>query len=185
MTELLVELQRANALQIRVDRGKDSSESSVIVFPPVRENSEVAARIGEIRRILNLSPQAGGYGVRYGGYSGKSDEIAMVTRSMLQIMIEMGYFAEVPEADISGGKATPGLAVGGPAGGTQPSLLTIHGGSSPPADSHVAVAYKGRWFWIADNDVRSKSIFASIMLLFSISDVGVRSPPPVVTVPAN
>jgi hypothetical protein len=33
--------------------------------------------------------------------------------------------------------------------------------------------------------IRSKLIFGSVMLLFSISDVGVRSAPPVVTVPAN
>ena len=50
---------------------------------------------------------------------------------------------------------------------------------------YVAIQYKGRWFWISDTDIRSKSIFTSVMLLFSISDVGVRSAPPVVTVPAN
>jgi len=32
-----------------------------------------------------------------------------------------------------------------------------------------------RWFWIADNDVRSKLIFGSAMLLFSIAEVGVKS----------
>ena len=32
----------------------------------------------------------------------------MMTRSMLQIMLELGVLAQVPEADIAGGKATPG-----------------------------------------------------------------------------
>ena len=58
-------------------------------------------------------------------------------------------------------------------------------GEAPPPDSYVAIPYKGRWFWIGEDDIRSKSIFTSVMLLFSISDVGVRTPPPVVTVPAN
>jgi len=44
---------------------------------------------------------------------------------------------------------------------------------------------KCRWFWIADNDVRSKLIFGSVMPLFSIAEVGVKSAPAVVTVPAN
>ncbi len=71
-----------------------------------------------------------------------------------------------------------------PEAGPSP-LLTILSGSAPPSDAHVAVLYKGRWFWIADTDVRSKLIFGGVMLLFSISEVGVRSAPPVVTVPAN
>lgn len=44
---------------------------------------------------------------------------------------------------------------------------------------------KGRWFWIPDNDIRSKSLFTGVMLLFSISDVGVHTPAPVVTIPAQ
>ncbi len=52
-------------------------------------------------------------------------------------------------------------------------------------NAYVAIQYKGHWFWIANTDIRSKSIFTGVMLLFSISDVGVRSAPPVVTVPAN
>jgi hypothetical protein len=26
---------------------------------------------------------------------------------------------------------------------------------APPAEAHVAVSYKGRWFWIAETDLRS------------------------------
>lgn len=109
----------------------------------------------------------------------------MTTRSMLQIMIEMGLLAQVPEADVTGGRATPGPAPGTAAAGGPAPLIDIQSGPAPPADAHVAVPYKGRWFWIADTDVRSKSIFGVVMLLFSISDVGVRSAPPVVTIPAN
>jgi hypothetical protein len=69
--------------------------------------------------------------------------------------------------------------------GTTPPLINIMSGPPALSDSYVAVPYKGRWFWIAETDIRSKLIFGSVMLLFSISDVGVRSAPPVVTVPAN
>jgi hypothetical protein len=64
-------------------------------------------------------------------------------------------------------------------------LLNILSGAAPPPDAYAAVRYKGHWFWIPDTDIRSKTIFTGVMLLFSISDVGVRSPAPVVTVPAN
>jgi hypothetical protein len=44
----------------------------------------------------------------YGGYSGRDDEIDMITRSMLQIMLEFASVIQVPEADLVQGKAGPG-----------------------------------------------------------------------------
>jgi hypothetical protein len=184
LTQLLYELQQANALQIRIERTKDG-ETVNIGFPPAGIAADVAAKIVEVRSILRLVRPAQGYVVRYGGYSGKTDEIAIVTRSMLQVMLELGVVAQVPETDVAAGRATPGSTSNEPVGGTTLVLLKILGGSSAPADAFVAVPYKGRWFWIADTDVRSKLIFGSVMLLFSISDVGVKSQPAMVTVPAN
>jgi hypothetical protein len=178
ITQLLYELQLANALQIQIERSKDSSETAIIGFTPTNVGPDVIAKIAEMRRLLRLSGAGRTFHVRYGGWSGKPDEIAIVTRSMLQVMLELGILAQVPESDITGGRATAGAAAERP-------LLNIRSGASPPTDSYVAIAYKGRWFWIGEDDIRSKSIFTSVMLLFSISDVGVRAAPPVVTVPAN
>ena len=91
----------------------------------------------------------------------------------------------MPDADVSGGRATVGASSAPPRVGEQPPLLNILSGTTPPPDAYVAIQYKGSWFWIADTDIRSKTLFTSVMLLFSISDVGVRTAPPVVTVPAN
>ncbi|MBS0522141.1 MAG: hypothetical protein JSS04_00795 [Proteobacteria bacterium] len=182
--QLLYELQLANAFQIRIERGKDSAESSVVSFPPAVPSAEIAAKIDELRSILRLSGHTRSYPVYYGGGPGKGDEISLTTRSMLQIMLELGLLAQVPEADIVAGRAAPGGSTARQEEGSAP-LLNILSGPAPPADAYVAVPYKGRWFWIADTDFRSKSIFGAVMLLFSISDVGVRSAPPVVTVPAN
>ncbi len=184
LVQLLYELQLANALQIRIERSKDNSETSVIGFPPTNVAPDVAAKVTEMTRILHITGRGQSHRVRYGGWSGRGDEIAMMTRSMLQVMIELGILAQVPEADIAGGKATPGTGPVATATGGPP-LLNIMSGATAPADAYAAIPYKGRWFWIADSDIRSKSVFTSVMLLFSISDVGARSAPPVVTVPAN
>jgi hypothetical protein len=185
LTQLLYELQRANALQIRIERSKDNSETSLIGFSPISVSPEVGAKIAEMRGILHLTDPGRSYSVRYGGWSGKGDEIAMTTRSMLQVMVELGVLAQVPEADIAGGKATAGSSSIGAPASERPPLLNIVSGGTPPHDAYAAIQYRGHWFWIADTDIRSKSIFSGVMLLFSISDVGVRSPAPVVTVPAN
>lgn len=178
-------MQVAGALQLRIERGKSGADTTGIAFPPVNETAETVAKIEEIRRILHIQPGRRQYNIHYGGYSGKSDEIAMLTRSMLQIMLELGVLAQVPEVDIAAGKATPVAGNAPPAGSERRPLLNIASGDGRPPEAYTAIEYKGRWFWIADDDVRSKTIFTSVMLLFSIAEVGVRPAPPVVTVPAN
>jgi hypothetical protein len=123
--------------------------------------------------------------VNYGGYSGKDDEIDMMTRSMLEIMLEFAAVVQVPESEVDQGKAAPGLvddqAPGGPVG---PPLHVLVA-DAPPKDAFVAVEYDKRWFWISAADIQSKYTFGIIMLLFSIADTGVKGAAPVVTIPAN
>ena len=75
----------------------------------------------------------------------------MATRSMLQVMLELGVLAQVPEADIAGGKATPGAGSVPSPTAERPPLLNIMSGAAPPPEAYVAIQYKGRWFWIADD----------------------------------
>jgi hypothetical protein len=182
--QLLRELQLSEAIQIRIERRKGDAESTIISFPP-RDDPQLTARSEEIRRILRLKPGLRTVNVFYGGYSGMDNEIAMSTRSMLQIMLEVGAVVRVPASDVAAGMAAPGF-VDVDAGKTAaPSLLNIVSGDAAPKDAYVAIPYNGRWFWIANTDVRSKFVFSFVMLLFSISDTGQRGATPVVTVPAN
>ena len=78
---------------------------------------------------------------------------------MLQVMLELGVLAQVPEADVATGRAVPGSTSAPAAQPMATPPLNILSGTSAPSDSYVAVPYKGRWFWIADTDVRSKLLF--------------------------
>jgi len=82
-------------------------------------------------------------------------------------------------------KVTSGLVEGRADSSQAPPLLNILSGSNVPTDSSIAVQYNGRWFWIADKDIRSKSVFAGVMLLFNISNIGVKGLGPIVTIPAT
>jgi hypothetical protein len=184
LVELLREGQLAGAIQIRIERPKDGTETSVLIFGPSKD-PQLAARGREIKEILGIKPDLRELKVNYGGYSGRGDEIDMMTRSMLQIMLEFAATVQVPESDVVQGKATPGLI-------DTPGAATVNGPplrvlvtDTPPKDADVAVQYDKRWFWIADNDIQSKYTFTIIMLLFSISETGVKGAAPVVTIPAN
>ena len=183
LVELLREGQLAAAIQIRIEHPKEGAESSVLIFGPSKD-PELAARGQEIKSLLGIKPDLREVRVNYGGYSGRDDEIDMMTRSMLQIMLEFAAVIQVPEADVAQGKAGPGLV------DTQSSALNdpplrVQVTDAPPRDAYVSAQYDKRWFWIADNDIQSKYTFGIIMLLFSIADTGVRGSAPVITIPAN
>jgi hypothetical protein len=182
--QLLRELQLVEAIQIRITRRKGDPESATMAFAPSID-PRVAAEVAEIRSILHLKQGLRAVDVFYGGYSGKDDEIAMTTRSMLQIILELGAIVRVPASDVATGMATSGFVDLDSAKTAAPSLLDIRSGDAPPKDAYVAIPYNGRWFWIANTDIRSKNIFSFVMLLFSISDTGQRGSAPVLTVPAN
>ena len=156
----------------------------MLIFGPSKD-PELAARGREIKDILGIKPDLKELKVNYGGYSGRDDEIDMMTRSMLQIMLEFAAVVQVPQSDVEQGKATPGLADTQAAGALIGPPLRVLVADTPPKDADVAVQYDNRWFWIADTDIQSKYTFAIIMLLFSIADTGVRGSAPVVTIPAN
>ena len=94
--QLIREMQTAGALEIRVVKQKDAAETSVIVFKPRQNDPETEAKRKELAEILGLSPDLQDISVYYGGSSGRNDEIAMQTRSMLQVMIELGFDIPLP-----------------------------------------------------------------------------------------
>jgi hypothetical protein len=184
LVQLIRDQQLAGAIQVRIEQEKGAPALDLISFAPSKD-PQVATQRREIRSILGLKPDLHELKVYYGGYSGKDDEMDMMTRSMLQIMLELSTVVRVPASDVTENKAAPGLVVD-QAGGTQaPPALKILSGTEPPSDAFVAVQYQGRWFWIANTDIRSKFSFDFVMLLFSLSDVGSKVPPPVLTIPTG
>jgi len=180
LVELIREAQRAGALQIRIEHPKEGAESSVLVFGPSKD-PDIAAKSRELRNLLGLRSDIKEIQVYFGGYSGKDTEIDMTTRSMLQILQQFAATVRVPESDVAEGRASTGL-VEEPRSGPVMRILV---GDAAPKDASVAVQYDNRWFWIADTDIQSKTTFQIVILLFSISETGVKGPPPVINIPAQ
>jgi len=184
LVQLVRDLQLAEAVQVRIERPKEGSETSLMTFPPSK-NPQAMAESHAVRSLLGLSPTLEKFKVYYGGYSGRDDEIAMMTRSMLQIMLELAAAVRVPQADASEGRAAPGQVEERVSETQSVPAVNILSGSTAPSNASVAVQYDRQWFWIADTDFRSKAMFGTVMLLFSISDIGEKGNGPIVTVPAN
>jgi hypothetical protein len=126
LLDLIREGQLAGAIQIRIERPKDGSESSVLIFGPSND-PQLAARGRELKSILGIKPDLRELKVNYGRYSGKDDEIDMMTRSMLQIMLEFAAVVQVPEVDVAQGKAAPGVVGRSGSGSAERSAFTCAG----------------------------------------------------------
>jgi hypothetical protein len=95
---------------------------------------------------------------------------------------------EVPEGDRSAGKVTVTHNADGSefdwANVVGPVLRVRSGEAEPPAgDAAVAVAYRGHWFWIADNDLNSKTTFSLLRLLLFLQSGENKGMSPAVTIP--
>ena len=52
-------------------------------------------------------------------------------------------------------------------------LVRIHSSKERPAEANTAVHYHDYWFWIDDRDMKSKSEYLFILVLFSLAETGV------------
>jgi len=138
-------------------------------------------RIGE---LLGLDPEVREYTLVYGAQASQPNEIAVQSRSMMQVLVDFGSYIDVPQADIDEGRVYV------PSRDPEtlklfPPLLRVHWSDKLPADAHVGVHYRNAWFWIDDRDHRSKAAFNFLMLLFSLTETGSTQNAPLVTVPAR
>ena len=179
LIESLGKIQKSKGLGTRVKR-KGKQEATVLFFRR-KPGEEVLTEMRNVRQLLGLRPDSWGFRVVYGSIAANDEEIAILTRSMLQIMAELASNIEVPEKDVVEGRVYPTPAE---APGFEP-LIRVRSGDSLPDDAYVGVKYRKQWFWIDDRDISSKRVFAFSMLLFSLTETGPQTGAPIVTVPTN
>lgn len=180
LIQLICEMQELGGIVLKYGHDNVGATSLIITKP---ENSKAKSGREEIREILKLKPDATEYTVVYGGSPENDTEIAMVTRSVHDIMAQVALCAEVPQADIDQGRAYPS-----PPLLNDPSYNTIamiHSSRSPSPDAAVIISYRGLWFWIDDRDLKSKRLFSSLLLLVNLAESGRSTTAPVVTIPAG
>jgi hypothetical protein len=177
---LLNELQAANAFGMRVEEDKVKGSTAVVFFKREDLGPEVHDKSMEIRRLLRLSPDAQRFVLSYSPSRGGPEELAVNSRSMLQILTTFSSYVDVPAGDLAAGRAMPVPDVGDAKDNGR-----IRSSSSKPDDAYVAVRYRDRWFWIDDGDFQAKRALTAIMLFFTLADTGGGERLPLITIPAQ
>lgn len=177
LVDPLERLQRASALAIRVEKRGDARTEIMAM----RRRRADTADAGAFARILGLDPAAPQYQVTYGAVARSDREVAMQTRSLFEIMVELAARVDPPQVHIGKGFVSGALGdeqrVGGP--------FRVQSGDSKPSEAYAAIRHLDHWFWIPNNDEESKVNFVFLMLLSSLVESGEGKVAPVVTVPTG
>lgn len=181
--QLMREVQEAGGVGVRVLENKDKSTTTVMFFRRDNLPPEILEKTREIRRLLKLSPDQKQFDLVYSPIAGGEGELAVGSRSVLQIMGAFASYADVPEADMKDGSALPVANIAGGSGEQQP--VQIKCSAEKPAHAFAAVHYRHHWFWIDDRDWRSKRAFTAIMFIFTMAETAGEQKLPLITIPAQ
>lgn len=182
LIDALSRIQRAGDLGIRVE-ARPGNNAVVVVMRHGDSSSQTTENSRLVQNLLGLEEGISEFEITYGLIPQNRREVAMISRSMLEIMLQLGFGVELPAMHAKDGRALAGRRQAGDAE-TKP-LVHIHSGLEAPSDAYAAVPYKGHWYWIDDTDIASKRTFTFLLILFSLAETGQTSTAPIVTVPSR
>ncbi|WP_132388148.1 hypothetical protein [Novosphingobium sp. PhB165] len=178
-------LQRSGGIALHIERDEKSHFTARAVLS--RSPSDVdRADLEFIKRALNLPGDAKELAIRFGAAQPAPGQLAIGSRSMFEILTEMAQGVELPVKDRDGRVTDGQTGVAGADAAGEPPLVRIHCGPDRPADPHVAIRYRGSWFWIDGTDSESKRMFLITQILLSLNDSSTaNNNAPLVTIPTG
>src|SRR5512137_1010247 len=105
LIEKLRQIQSSGAIGMRFTR-KEKEEATFMVIRGERDPA-IEALSAEVRKILGLDPRAKEVNVVYGAVPKDGKEIAILTRSMLQVIVDLSADIEVPAAHVEEKRVGP------------------------------------------------------------------------------
>ncbi len=183
LVEKLRNIQQSGEIGLRVKKIGNQAET-LIVFSK-KPNPAIQAERAEVRKLLGLDPQTDEFDVVYGSVAANDKEIALLTRSLLEILTDLSSYIDVPAANVEQKRTFPSPAPELVNGAPVPGLIRILSSPQKPDDAFAAVPYSQDWYWIDDKDFASKRLFSFIMFLFTLTDTGDKQGAPIVTIPAG
>jgi len=159
-------------------------DTNLVVFSR-NVDEQTADAIAEVRKMLGLDPQATEFSVVYGLVPANDKQIALLTRSMLQVLQEYASYIEVPELDVAQKRVGPTLSDASIDGIPAGLHVNIRSSLQRPQDAFAAVPYRDHWFWIDDRNLPSKRLFSFLMFAFTLVETGEARAAPMLSLPVR
>jgi len=182
LIDALKRIQASGAMGMRVTRTGEN-EATVMTLLAEDQATALSEDSATVRQILGVEPSKSEFKVIYGS-TGGADEVAIITRSMLEILLDVAAWCDVPEDHVAEGRAPATRHFESDEREGYRPLIVIHAGEKEPEDAFISVPYHGRWFWVDDRDYPSKGMFTMLLIMFSLTETD-SGTAPVVTIPAS
>ena len=155
---------------LEVDAGDRTGPRLGFVDPDRKDARDLYNRLGvslEASPVLRLT---------HNTVDPPADAVPFVTRSMMNLLFYLSHGVDVESDDPTARDLGVPLPVNDP-------LLRVQSSPVRPDEAYVAVEYRGRWFWIGDDDLASKRTFGVLMVLFSVMSAPSEASSPLLTLP--
>lgn len=176
LLQLWNRLRAEQALGMRIEKGQ---EKSVVLFFPERAlDEQIRSDRARFSELLGLDTNASEFHLVSGLIPGKSDEIALLTGSIWDVMVGLSWRFDVPPEHVEQrrtGETFQAAMPGRP-------MIQVKYDRERPAEAIVAVFSRGYWFYIDDRDMDSKGAFSFLQLLLSLAETGTVGAGPLVTI---
>lgn len=165
LVQTLRTVQLAGVSDIRLEK-IDEKETIVFVISDAANKEMYLSEKETIQSILKVKPDTSSYKIVFGALPKKDDEIALLTRSMLEIMMEMAKMVDVPSRHVAEKRVKETVSFSD----NEWMLTHIHSSRDKPPDAFAAIRYQDYWFWIDNKDINSKRNFSLLMIFLSLTE---------------
>lgn len=160
----LVKAAEGNGIELRLTEEASSREETA-----------------RLRTLLHLDPSLRAYKISVGGQRRTDHEIVVSTRPLISAFNYLAQGVEVPERDFTAGKVRRTLRADGKPFDWQEMLegvFRVRVSDKEPDANNVstAIEYRGVWFYIADDDLDTKSTFVLLTQLMSLHSAPASGP---------
>ena len=155
----------------------------------IKSSLKFHEQIREIKELLRLDQNLEIYHVNSDFLKSSPDTISIRTRSLMSIFFYLSHHVDTPQSHKEAGLVTVTRNKDGSEfdWGTTAAGRVFHIRQSEyePSLAFVAIPYRGSWFYLADNDLESKSTFMLLMQLFRLQAGATKSTGPTLTIPVR
>jgi hypothetical protein len=192
MLTLFRQLYQAGSLEIGLNQTSNSDMAELILlFKSQSINQQV---YNELNQLLGFKqtqkkPFTGQTRISTNFLNQESDQLTVRTRSIASVLFYLSQNIDIPKPHIDAGLVTITKTPEGklfnwgdtPVG----SVFKIRSSETFPKHAFLAVAYRDYWYYIADNDLHSKSTFLLLTQLFALQAGQTQFSGPTLTLPVR
>lgn len=184
MTSLLQKLEYEHKLSLSLDT--ENHETLVLKF---KDLSSKSSEMIELRRILDLEEGRNEFYFKDNFLSVSRNGLSVRMRSLMGILFYLSHAVEVPQEDIDKGLVMTTVDQDGNVfdwtKNASGKMLNIKCSKECPSNAFLKTCYRGKWFYIEDNDLHSKSTFMFVSYLFNLQAGGAsaHAVAPILTIP--